>query len=345
MQGKWLASLQIAAVYVGTVVGAGFATGKEIVEFFTKYGSYGFYGIMVSGALFIWLGAKMMFISQRIGCTSFQEFNYYLFGKKIGWFVNVLMFLILLGVTSVMLSGAGAIFEEQLKLPFYSGVLLTIVLSFMIMIKGVKGLVGVNIVVVPLMVFFSLCLSGKVMMNTNLAEIYSLNATPKEWKWMLAAFSYAAFNIAMAQAVLVPLANEVKDESVIKWGGMIGGASLFLILLSGHIALSVIPNVHEFEIPTAEVIKGFMFGIYGLYILVIYGEIFTSVIGNIYGLQRQLRTILPISDFGLIILIITVAFSVSLIGYGSLITFLYPLFGYISLFLLLLLMIRKIPNL
>ncbi|MFK4998099.1 hypothetical protein ACI2OX_14265 [Bacillus sp. N9] len=30
---NWTGAFQIAAVYVGTVIGAGFATGKEIVEF------------------------------------------------------------------------------------------------------------------------------------------------------------------------------------------------------------------------------------------------------------------------------------------------------------------------
>lgn len=31
---RGLSALQIAAVYIGTIIGAGFATGKEIVEFF-----------------------------------------------------------------------------------------------------------------------------------------------------------------------------------------------------------------------------------------------------------------------------------------------------------------------
>lgn len=34
MKNKWYAAIQLAAVYVGTVVGAGFATGREIVVFF-----------------------------------------------------------------------------------------------------------------------------------------------------------------------------------------------------------------------------------------------------------------------------------------------------------------------
>jgi len=37
---NWGAAIQIAAVYVGTVVGAGFATGREIVDFYTYFFSF-----------------------------------------------------------------------------------------------------------------------------------------------------------------------------------------------------------------------------------------------------------------------------------------------------------------
>lgn len=48
VQSKGSAS-QLAFVYVGTVVGAGFATGREIVEFFLKFGWFGLFGIIISG--------------------------------------------------------------------------------------------------------------------------------------------------------------------------------------------------------------------------------------------------------------------------------------------------------
>lgn len=57
---------QLAFVYVGTVVGAGFATGREIVEFFLKFGWIGLLGIVLSGLMFTYLGAKIMIISKRI---------------------------------------------------------------------------------------------------------------------------------------------------------------------------------------------------------------------------------------------------------------------------------------
>lgn len=107
-------AFQLAFVYVGTVVGAGFATGKEIVEFFVRFGWIGLIGILISGVIFTGLGAKMMLISKRIEAESYQDMNRFLFGAAASRYINIVMFFILLGVTSVMISGAGAIFEEQL---------------------------------------------------------------------------------------------------------------------------------------------------------------------------------------------------------------------------------------
>ncbi|MCG3056650.1 hypothetical protein KZ287_31275, partial [Escherichia coli] len=86
------------------VVGAGFATGKEIVQFFTQYGSIGLFGILISGLFFIWLGSKMMLIAQSIDATSYQTLNTHLFGTFMGKLINGFTIIILFGVTSVMLA-------------------------------------------------------------------------------------------------------------------------------------------------------------------------------------------------------------------------------------------------
>ncbi len=50
---QWQVAKKVAATYIGTVVGAGFATGREIVEFFTVNGFYGTIGICVSGFFYL----------------------------------------------------------------------------------------------------------------------------------------------------------------------------------------------------------------------------------------------------------------------------------------------------
>lgn len=45
------AVLKIAGVFISTVIGAGFASGQEIVTFFIRYGRSGLLGLGVAGAL------------------------------------------------------------------------------------------------------------------------------------------------------------------------------------------------------------------------------------------------------------------------------------------------------
>jgi uncharacterized membrane protein YkvI len=340
MKRSWLGACQIGAVYVGTIVGAGFATGKEIVQFFTQYGWIGLFTILMSGVLFIWLGTKMMLISNRIKANSYKEFNEYLFGSSAGTVVNLFMLIILVCVGAVMLSGAGAVFEEQLGLSFQLGLLLTVILAVSVVLFGVKGLVWVNAIVVPVMITFSFIIAGNALMVNGLSFL-TLAPVKEGLNGWISPFMYVAFNLAMAQPVLVPLATEVKDEWVIKRGGFIGGGILCFILLTCHISIASLPEFHIYEIPMAEVVKLSMLSFFGIYVFVIYGEIFTSVVSDIFGLQRQLESMLKVSRYVITIVLVSIIYMISQIGYGSLIEHLYPFFGYVSIAFLILLVIRK----
>ena len=68
-------AFQLAFVYVGTVVGAGFATGKEIVEFFVRFGWIGLLGILISGVIFTGLGDFMAAVTSNEEGSVFKAFG------------------------------------------------------------------------------------------------------------------------------------------------------------------------------------------------------------------------------------------------------------------------------
>ncbi|OQP03202.1 hypothetical protein IC801_01055 [Geobacillus sp. 44B] len=341
--GKWSDAWQIAAVYVGTVVGAGFATGKEIIEFFTQYGTSGTIGIIISGSLFTWGGVRMMVMARKVKAASYQQFNRYLFGKAMSPVISIMMTLMIIGVTAVMMAGAGAVFEEQLGLPRQIGIVATLCLSLLVMMYDIKGLFGVNALIVPMMVLFSAIALGKLITMGEWCGT-GLEAADYSLKAFLSPFSYAAFNLAMAQPVLVPLACEAEDERTVRRGAVLGGLLLTGILLSSHFVLLSFPYAMNYDIPMAEVIRSFFAVFYWVYIIVIYGEIFTSIIGGIFGLQRQARTLVSIPNTLFLAVLFIVLYIVSLFRYSELLSFLYPLFGYISFAFLFLLWARKVPR-
>ncbi|ALC91175.1 hypothetical protein AM500_16235 [Bacillus sp. FJAT-18017] len=344
MKRNWTGAFQIAAVYVGTVVGAGFATGREIVEFFSRYGFIGFIGILVSGYLLVALGSKLMRLAVWAKTETYEEFNEFLFGRVAAKIINILMLLMLLGVTSVMMSGAGAVFKEQIGVSSHYGVITTIVLSVIVMAVGTKGLFAVNTFIVPAMIAFSLFLMILSLDNPGLKDaFFKMDDDSISWRGFISPFLYIAFNLGLSQAVLVPIAAEVRDDWTIKWGGILGGIALTLILFSSHLTMVMLPNLETYEIPMAAVMLRLAAGFHWIFVGIVYAEIFTSVIGNIYGLERQLRKYLPLNTMTITAGIFIVSYAASLIHYGTLLSFLYPLFGYVSLAFLVLLWAKPMP--
>jgi len=340
---------QVAATYIGTVVGSGFATGQEILQFFTIHYMWGTIGIIFSTLLFIWLGTKMMLFSNQLGAYSYQQLNQALFGKYLGSFINLIVFIVLFGTTAVMLSGTGAIFQEQLGLSYQLGIIVTILLSFLVIIKGLKGIFVVNSLVVPTMLLFSLLVLFHISNNALFKEVFKI--TPffadglnlESWKWLTGALTYVAFNLTMAQAVLVPMGKEICDRKILRWGGIFGGLGLGFMLLIGHLGIfTMMPGAMALEIPMAHVIKQFGLITLGLFLLVVYGEVFTTLIGNVFGLTRQIQSMIDLPEKWLIIMILLVSFVISQIGFSSLVQLLYPIFGLLGMVLLLFIAIKKV---
>lgn len=346
MRNRKISILLLAATYVGTVMGAGFSSGKEIVTFFSVYGALGSIGIAISGLFFILIGTKIMIISARIGAYSYQELNKYLFGHNFARAVNLFIFFVVIGVTSVMLSGAGAVFHEQLGLPIQLGIIITLILSYITVLKGLNGLFAINSYIVPLMILFVLFVASSIagehphLLVKNLLPVQLSD----NLSWAGSPFAYAAFNLMTAQVVLVPLGKEIQDEHILRWGGFWGGLTLFFILLSIHFSLSVFPDTFHYEIPMAEVVQHFGTLIHVLFLIVIYGEIFNTVVGNVFGITRQLQSAFHLRYQHAVLIILFVIFLISQVGYGKLLSVLYPIFGYMGLFFLLCLLIKKVPE-
>lgn len=324
--------LQIASTYMGTVVGAGFATGQEILQFFTRFGYWGTFTIALVTVLFIWLGTKMMLIASDIRAKSYEDLNKALFGEQYGRWISHFMFVILLGVTAVMLAGAGTIFYENWNISYQTGLLITIVGCYFLLRKGMKSILMVNAIVVPVMLLFTVLIIIDTFNTPGAGRFISLASDHSIWAAWAAPFLYAAFNLSMSQAVLVPLGAEIRDRKVIIIGSWLGGIGIGFMLLAGHIALSVhMPGIQQYAIPMGGIAKQLGQGVQFIYVFLIFAEIFTTLIADIYGLTLQLQERLKWSRSIITTIILLFCYMASQIGFGPLLSTLYPIFGLISL--------------
>lgn len=328
----WGTVLQIAFTYIGTIVGAGFATGQEILQFFSRYGWMATITITLAGLLFIWLGTKVMLLANQIKASSYEDLNRYLFGPRLGNAFSLFSLVVLFGINAVMLAGAGSVFREHFNLPYQYGLLFTLLLAYGVITGGLKALMAVNSLVVPMMFLFSILMVTAAIGSPNAGNWLTWSSDYNPVRIWTAPLLYVAFNLATAQAVLVPLGAATKNPHLLKKGGWLGGIGISLMLLGGHFALSSqMPGIAQFEIPMSHLIGRLGHGVQLAFIAVIFGEIFTTLIANVYGLTLQLRQRTSFSYNGIVLSILLASYVVGQIGFSTLLSTLYPLFGVISM--------------
>src|SRR5699024_11321159 len=72
-------SITVAFAFVGVVVGAGFATGQEIFQFFTSNGRYSVLGVIITGLIITIAGVLVLNTGYRLRSHSHTEpIKYYL---------------------------------------------------------------------------------------------------------------------------------------------------------------------------------------------------------------------------------------------------------------------------
>jgi len=328
----WARSIQVALVFIGTVVGAGFASGREVLQFFTRFGHWGPYLIIVSTLFFVWIGAKVMLLSAKLNARSYEDLNKHLFGDRAGRWVSHMMLIVLLGVNAVMLAGAGSVFSEHLNLSYQTGLIVTMFACFLLLRKGMSAILAINTFVVPLMIGFSAFLVFETLREPLPDQWFRAPNEQSPWAAWLSPFLYAAFNLSMSQAVLVPLGSTIGDARILRKGAWMGGIGIGGLLLAAHFALSSrMPGIADFDIPMGGIARELGAWLHWVYVFLIFMEIFTTLVADVYGLTLQLHERTKASPWMLTAILLLLCFLAGQFGFGTLLSTLYPMFGLLSL--------------
>ncbi|MNO37611.1 hypothetical protein D3C76_276950 [compost metagenome] len=189
-----------------------------------------------------------------------------------------------------------------------------------------------NSIVVPMMIILSLTIIANTAGSPGAARFLTLETEQGMLGVWASPLMYAAFNLSMAQAVLVPIGSHAPTRKTIISGGLIGGAGVGFMLMAGHYALSAnMPGITQFEIPMGNIAQQLGSVIRIIYILLIFMEIFSTFVADIYGITLQLQQRIHLDRKFISITILFICYLTSQFGFSSLLSVLYPLFGLFSL--------------
>ncbi|MDK2784560.1 MAG: hypothetical protein PWQ86_35 [Bacillota bacterium] len=333
-----LSPFTIAATYVGTVVGAGFASGQEVLQFFSAFGRWGFVGIALATGLFVFFGLAIMELGHALKAESHLPVIQAAGGRWAGAIMDLIITFFLFGALVTMAAGSGAIFVEEFRLPGPVGSMLLLGLTLVTVLLGIFRVIESISFVAPVLLTSVLSLSLITILAqpqglvANLAWVDPAKAAVPSWP--LAALLYASYNLILSVAVLAPL-GALGSLAALRRGAIWGGLSLGVgVLAIAAAILTVAPQVAGLEVPMIAVAGLISPYLRIFYSLVLVAEVYTTAVAGLYGFTSRLTKPDSRAYRALAILASIAAFILARFGFSTIVSTLYPAAGFAGLLLI-----------
>ncbi len=330
----------VAATFIGTVVGAGFASGQEIYQFFSRQGRNGSLGLLLAILILGAAGAKVFQIGRILQPESYGDLLRLIMGRRLAVVADLLLGLFYIVLIGVMFAGSGAIFAE-LGLGYWMGIVGTAALLLAVLFNELPGLIAANLVIIPLM-FVGAVLASLVALKTRCAV---LAPGPADWNWVLASVQFSSYNLVLSVPVLLSLSKRYPFAPVLTAGGWLGSLGLGAMAALIHYSIMLhLPHLRTSPLPMIELAKSAGTWFYIAYALILWAEMLTTLLADTYGLAERLAsgTGWPYRFW---ILVLTAAgIIVAKAGFVNLITRFYPFYGYLCLVILALIIGVRLPK-
>lgn len=330
--------VMIVMGYLGAVVGAGFASGQEIVQFFVHYGPNGLYATAVATSMFAACGARLLYLAHAQKASNYQDILKYLLGDRIGKLVDVLVAAFLFLGISTMLSASGAVCYEHLYLPKELGILVAYSAVVVLLMIGKKGLIYSYNLLVPVKLFLMLLIAGYAtfFIHHDPHDARVLAAFHNEnWNWLISAVLYVSYNFSLAMVVLTQYQSITTRRNGIlgaAWGGLAVGG---MVVLNYLVMQKFLPEVAHYQVPMLFVAGQVSLTAKHLYIVVLWLGITTTALANAYGFTQRFAQFTGASFPICLIMCMTLALPLSMQSFSMLVATIYPIFGFIGVSIML----------
>lgn len=366
-------TIKIVFVIIATLVGAGFASGKEIYSFFFIYQKFGILGICISSTVISLVIHKVFKICLNSNVNTYKEFCEYIGNSlknkllnkhtkktNIPEVLNYIVNIFLIITFYIMISGFSSFLQQEFCINKIVGSLIIICLCYFVFLKNINGLIKISNFLIPILIVFFIYISMKnnILLNTSklsntlfllstadifatqinsISTAYSTNITP--YIAIFKSILYSCYNCIILIPVLIPLKNFIGNRKNSLVCSIV--TCILLIILSFaiyNLLLQGNSQIFGLEMPIIEIVKKYGSLYQYSYIIMIGISIFTTAISAGCGFLNNCSKNKKSFNKNLSIMCFLGIF-LSQISFSLLVNLLYPILGIIGLFEIILLII------
>lgn len=333
--------LKLSVVYLGLIIGAGFASGREILEYFVFCSAEDVTGLVAATFFFIFI---LYIIASTANKYALGDFNAYVEHVAGGaaFYFKIAILLTMAAGYAVMLSCSGAAARDIFGVSNLWGVLGMSALCFIIFVFDIKGFAALSLFLVPVLVIGIGFLSVAVVLTDPAqgAFLDSLFSGAVNRNALLNAIYYVSYNTLCAAAVVVPLCQSADNKKLLITC-CLAGAALGLLIFLVWLALSMnISSVWYEDLPLLK-----LAGNYGelaryAYGLILTFAIFTTAASQGLGILSYVKTKNKLARAGAALAFCLAMIPFGLHSFSSLVAEIYRLQGLVGLVWLVMIIVK-----
>ena len=214
------------------------------------------------------------------------------------------------------------------------------IICYIVFLGNIRNIAKINSIIIPVLIFFIICVGIYNLKLVKINQIGSNIIVKQGFSWIMQSIVYASYNSILLIPVLINLKDFLKNRRQIKiisiaTSIIISIISIFIFFLLIHVDTSFL----NLDMPVVYVIKNNCPQISKMYGLIILIAIFTTAISIGAGfLNNVSKTNKQYKTFAFLMCLISVI--VANIGFANLVRVLFPMFGYIGIFQIILILFK-----
>ena len=303
---NWKRVLILAGAVIAFTIGSGFATGQEIIQYYTAYGWQSILVILGFAVMFLYYNFNFAKAGAEQKFEHGNDVYKYFCGKYVGTFCDYYSTIFCYMSFWVMIGGAASTLNQEYGLPNWAGAVILTILTTITVVGGLNSLVdGIGVVgpiIVVLCIFIGLVTviqdagnipAGLEVIRTGAYAGAAEGETIKNAgaNWFISAASYAGFVLLWFASFTAALGskNKKKDLNYGIVGGTVAVCVAIALISFGQIANINTPledgsaYVWNADIPNLILAMKIWKPFSAIFAIVVFAGIYTTAVPLLYN--------------------------------------------------------------
>ncbi len=343
---KRLSWAEITSLYIGVIMGAGFASGRECWQFFGVFGKKGYYGAAAATLCFVMIACMLTYIARSKGTADLGKlispFDSRALDEVIGWVLAIIYYSMIIAMTAA----GGSLLNQQFGTNKMIGGLIIAVLCIFTVLGDFDRVSKVFRLLIP--VLFTV---GIITILLTIHAGFSQSGAAEGYRpgrmspnWYVSALVFMAYNTLGMTAMAGNSALSAKDSKNAYSGAVLGTLCLGgLTVLLLRALLTDMAFSSGLDLPMLGFAGRLSPVLSMIYAVILYGAVYSTGASTYYGFSTKIKPG-PYKKY-VIIAGAAAGFILGLTGFKTLVEFLYPAQGYIGIAFILLIVINYFKEL